>query len=422
MTYICSDCITESDLADRINTDGTRQVCDECHTRKRRTYSLKRLAAIIDEVFQYHYRPGEEVPYFANPEDDRPGVRQKGEDFSSVIQDLLGTYLNCHEELLAEIAELDDSDPYSGEPPIYDDFTNYERVKYWAMDGDPEWDDVLNDIKYSSRFFSQKAKDFFSFVFEDYERLSARVGPATKPVVARKKKGLRLYRARVAKDNAELNEFAKNPFSTIGPPPQRFEGRGGRMNASGITVLYCAMDVQTCLAEMRPAIGSNMAVIEMGTTRTLRLLDFERLEYAINSQILGEFHPEYFRARRRLAIQQRLHHLVSRPVTPDKESDYLITQTMSEYLYRVHPRPFDGIIFRSAQRKSGKNVVLFPERTQKYGAADKRFAVEYIENSAQVYSTEAVRYTHSQPFRLHEHISFDFLIPPIGIPDVGDPF
>ncbi len=117
MTYICSNCITEQGLANRIDTDGTRQVCNEFRIRKRRTYSLKKLAMSIDEVFKHHYSPGEEVPYFANPDDDRPDYKQKGHEFSSVVQELLGTYLDCHEELLKEIVELDDSDLYSREPP-----------------------------------------------------------------------------------------------------------------------------------------------------------------------------------------------------------------------------------------------------------------------------------------------------------------
>ncbi|MDO9420421.1 MAG: RES family NAD+ phosphorylase [Herminiimonas sp.] len=294
----------------------------ECRIRKRRTYSLSQLAKIIDTVFRDLYVFGEEVPYLGHPDDDHPSYRQRGEDFSSILQILLGTYLNCHDELTAEIYELDDHDPRDGGESFYDDSFNYELNRYWEIDVEPEWNAVLNDLKYSSRFFSDRAKNFFSFVFENYDLLSTHGARNRRmPIRLKTKAGLTLHRARIAKNDEELKKFSISPVLEIGPPSPSADGRGGRMHAAGIAVLYCATDIQTCLAEMRPSIGAKMATIEMKTTRALRLLNFEQLERASTSKMPGVFHPDYFLSQRRLAIQKRLHSFISRPITPDKESD-----------------------------------------------------------------------------------------------------
>ena len=59
---------------------------------------------------------------------------------------------------------------------------------------------------------------------------------------------------------------------------------------------------------------------------------------------------------------------ISKPVTKDgrEHIDYVPSQVMSEFFAQVYqlpgetPRHLDGIIYRSAVRPGGKNVVLFP--------------------------------------------------------------
>ena len=51
--------------------------------------------------------------------------------------------------------------------------------------------------------------------------------------------------------------------------------------------------------------------------------------------------------------------VLRRPVVPGHEDEYLITQTLTEYLAHVHLPAFDGVIFQSVQRRGGANMVLF---------------------------------------------------------------
>ena len=190
------------------------------------------------------------------------------------------------------------------------------------------------------------------------------------------------------------------------------------MNAAGVAVFYGALDSDTCLAEMRPALGGRVLVGEFRTTRPLRVLDFRRLEGARLAE-LSYFDSKYGEQRERAVFLRRLHGLISRPVVPGHEDEYLITQTLTEYLAHVHRPTFDGVIFQSVQRQGGANLVLFGRDGFEQlidiaeGNADKLplftpplpegepkqillFPVEHVTNSAKLYVTRSIEYSHHE--------------------------
>ena len=174
------------------------------------------------------------------------------------------------------------------------------------------------------------------------------------------------------------------------------------MNADGVVVFYGAMDSETCLAEMRPALGGDTAVIELLTTRPLRMLDFTRLENSYGKG-LNYFQPDFNEEVARRTFLRRLQNLISQPVVPSREAYYVITQTMAEYLAHVHQPSFDGILFKSVQRAEGTNVVLFAERDETEQDAgqgkprgERTFPITYVDKSFQLFSTEEIKYKHTQ--------------------------
>ena len=67
--------------------------------------------------------------------------------------------------------------------------------------------------------------------------------------------------------------------------------RVGRIKAEKITIFYGATDKDTCLAELRPAIGQESAIIALQTTKILRMLDFTRMRTAYKS--LSDFQSDF---------------------------------------------------------------------------------------------------------------------------------
>ena len=131
------------------------------------------------------------------------------------------------------------------------------------------------------------------------------------------------------------------------------------MNVDGVTVFYGALESETCLAELRPHIGGQAAVITVRTTSALRLLDFTKIKDS--GRVLSYFQPDFNDQAEKNNFLRRLGSLISQPVGQGREADYLITQTMAEYLAHVHAKPFDGLLYKSVQKQGGTNIVLFPQ-------------------------------------------------------------
>lgn len=179
----------------------------------------------------------------------------------------------------------------------------------------------------------------------------------------------------------------------VGPPPAE-SARPGRMNAEGVAVLYAAHDIETCVAEMRPALGSEVAIIGMQTTHALRILDFSLLNEARSLKGLSYFQPDLNDQIDRSNFLRQLHKLISQPVVPGREADYIITQTMAEYLAHVHDKSFDGISFSSVQRDGGINIVIFAENNYPSQKHTQSFRVKYIDESIKLLKTSAIMYSH----------------------------
>lgn len=132
----------------------------------------------------------------------------------------------------------------------------------------------------------------------------------------------------------------------------------------------------------------------MKTTRALRVLHFARLDEARTGKALSYFQPDFNDQAERRAFLRRLHSLISQPIVPGREADYLITQTMAEYLAHVHNKPFDGILYSSVQRAGGMNIVLFPEKGLLTDEPADAFRVKCVDDTVRLVSTTAIRYSH----------------------------
>lgn len=379
-TAICTKCIEDEHLRKFVQIEGSFVECSACHGAEEKGFTVEQLCAFLDPLIRRNFGPDEE-----------------GEPLSSVVQEVLGQCYDFEEEIIAELVRIDDYDPRDGDEPFYDDTASYSEVgrrfsisHYYAR-----WDMLLEELKHKRRFFSSSAKSLFSIMFEGVETLKSRnpVGNVREDVVCELTAGTRLFRARICDSAATMQDMFKAPFNQVGPaPPSR--ARAGRMNAEGVPVLYCARDADTCLAELRPAIGGDAAVIELSVKRSLRLLDFSRLERSYGGEKLSYFQPDFAQVIERGLFLRKLHDLISQPVTPGNEADYVITQTMAEYLAHVHQPPFDGVLFKSVQRAGGVNVALFADPNFLNVSPLELFPLEYIDRSLTFHTTESIHYKH----------------------------
>jgi hypothetical protein len=228
-------------------------------------------------------------------------------------------------------------------------------------------------LKTNARCFSPTAASQLTSFFECIGEQETRGG---RPLVVDAGPGTSfqaLYRARVFRSDDKLKAALGRPDIHLGPPPLPLAAGG--MNARGILAFYGSNNQKAAIAEVRPPVGSQIAVVQFEIIRKLRLLDLTALNDVRSTASLADFG---LAGKLEGAIFLRsLSGRLTRPVMPDDEpSDYLATEAVVHFLATEAQVPIDGIIFSSVQAVGDVfNVVLFhraarvepmnvPERTE----------------------------------------------------------
>lgn len=355
---VCWNCVKDKYLKAIIQEKGVVQPCLECDGSNRKALTADALAELLDPVLREHYAHGEQVPKFGD--NDTYWEEQGGDPLSHIVQEALEEDISFYEEVVDALIENDGARPQDGEEPFFANDINYVPTRVVAYHLHETWDFVAEDLKHNRRFFSSTAKELFDGLFDEIEaRQYWDVEQRQSVTVVRElPEGFELFRARVCNSNEDVKDALKDPLKNIGPPPPA-HARASRMNVDGVAVFYGALESEACLAELRPHIGGEAAVIKVRTTKALRLVDFTKIKDSFRA--LTYFQPDFNQQAEKNKFLQQLGNLISEPVTPGREADYLITQTMAEYLAHVHAHPFDGLLYKSVQKKGGTNIVLFPK-------------------------------------------------------------
>lgn len=404
---VCVDCIVDDALRELVRAEGYDQACVECGEIST-AVSIKDLAAIIDHYIREHFVPGPYERRYDSGDGDSYLEEQQGEGLSSVVQDVVGQYFEFNDALVDALIENDPADIRDGDEPFYASDINYVEKRIYVGHLHEEWHAITSELRTERRFFSDRARKFFDWLFEGIEDLwfyepnedrepKLLLEPAKLGVIQQWPAGTVLYRSRRADTCKDYTQQVLNPPVELAPPTSK-DARAGRMNAEGVTIFYGALDAETCLAEMRSSIGGYTVLGRFATTKALRVLDFGRLDKAYwDGKQLSFFQSDFDEQVMRRKFRRQLHKLISKPVIPDHEDEYLITQVLAEYLGYVRSASFDGLLFASTQYEDGTNVILFPKQTDptfenENSGTLARFPLRYVDDSAEIYRTKGIRY------------------------------
>jgi hypothetical protein len=176
------------------------------------------------------------------------------------------------------------------------------------------------------------------------------------------------FRAQVGVDEVERTDEEGNlvgcdtvGFGSARMRPLLDRAMEGRINPSGIPVLYLATTEQTAISEVRPWIGSEISVAQFRVLRDVKMLDLSRghgktaIDELTFGELLGEDLPS--EEKKRNAVWVDIDNAFSRPVTKsDDAADYVPTQILAELFQSVG---YDGVIYRSQFGERGHNLALF---------------------------------------------------------------
>ena len=385
---LCSDCVGESYLREKIRHHGAVGVCFYCGGEDRLTFSTEQVADEIEIALEEHYDCTASVPsnyeYMMINELDYDWER-KGYPIADVIADCAEIASDTAEDIRSVLFDRhDDFERVKmGEENPFDEDAQYEDKDVDDAESQAGWAHFEKSLQTEGRFFNRSAEATIASVFEG---LGAHKAAEDRPIIVEAGPATQLdavYRARVFQADEKLEEALKSPVKEIGPPPSR-AAASGRMNAHGIAVFYGATDAKIALTEVRPPVGSKVVVGRFELIRAVRLLDIEALRSVyVDGSI---FDRDYIRRLERAKFLRWLSTQMTLPVMPNDEPfGYLATQAIADFLAAEADPPLDGILYPSVQGSEAKlNVVLFHKASRVEALA----IPEGTEISAQLSSSE----------------------------------
>ena len=206
-------------------------------------------------------------------------------------------------------------------------------TKEWILpDGD--WSRFENSIKFESRFhFALRFND------DNFKIAAARC-------VTRLRRSASFYRARKSPDGLVFTRGGMFP-----PPKEKCVS--GRLNPSGIQILYLADSPDTATAEMRLKVKEKFCIAQFALKRDLNVLDLTRID--VMSPFAEHMDPFFYLANR--ATLKNIANEFRRVVDgSNNDLDYLITQYVCDVIKRCG---WAGVIYDSTLHPGGRNLALF---------------------------------------------------------------
>ena len=372
MTCVCPRCFGEKGLKRRIEEIRPNYPNEKCTFHPRyKGVPIEAVTEIIDPVFRNHFGIGD---YFRHMDE------QEGDPLHLAVAELVES---VDDEIAEAIAQKlrDDEDywPADGGDPFYDEDQNYIRYEPEEFYHSDLWRNFCESIVHAQRFFNTDAKQLIAELFDEihFQRDQHKRAPVYE--IKPGDPNSMFHRARIADHLDKQEEITKNPAEKLGPPPKRLR-RAGRMNPAGVACFYGAFDLETCIAELRPAVGLTIIGATFELIRPIFVLDATLFEAPMSSMSL--FSKKHMSRIQQWKFMRNFMQEIAKPVRPsDEHLDYIPTQAVAEYFLHHHEfkqngksAKIEGIIYRSAQYPGGRNIVLLGDAAQvkKPATTDKK--------------------------------------------------
>lgn len=371
----CRDCIGETYLKSLIGKQTYQKKCDYCSSLSQYYISIEELAAKIQDAIRGHFCATSDEPdcvqsiMMSDPECDYLWEREGG-TVAEIVQDCA----LVDEQIASDVQECLDFDSYRRNDEYFlerefDSEIRYQRLTRYRSHWHDLWRNTELELKNQTRFFSQNVVQTFDRIFDKIEDFSV---PGSS-IFRKFKMGASFYRARVFQTDESLKSALEKPALFLGPPVAK-PASAGRMNAHGISVFYGSTSPKVALAEVRPPVGSRVAIAKFSLLRDVKLLDLRSFKKLSAKGSI--FDSRYADRLGRAEFLRTFCEKITIPVMPGNEaSEYLITQAIADYLSDSKRFDLDGIVYPSVQDESSKaiNIVLFHKSARSYGSNDTIF-------------------------------------------------
>lgn len=224
-----------------------------------------------------------------------------------------------------------------------------------------KWNQIRDELRSNRRFFAER------LLGED-DQWDKFFGVSNNTI----DNGTRFYRGRI---NTKEDEIFTHEDDLRMPPPNI--APAGRANVAGIPYLYLTTDEETVMYECRASAGDHISIGIFENPKEIKIVDF-----TFTPDLFEAYNIITFDLKTTLqqylffsAISKDLSHPIRR--YDNKELDYLSTQFVCEYIRLAGQQ---GVLFKSSQHPTGKNLVLFNNKDVEFKGVNQRVVGDIIMN------------------------------------------
>ncbi|GAA6169766.1 RES family NAD+ phosphorylase [Sessilibacter corallicola] len=227
---------------------------------------------------------------------------------------------------------------------------SFDEINQFAL----EWGNFIDSIHHQHRFFNKYGKEYLDKLFESLFQY-IQDNPDWITTID---SNTTIFRARIATDEKIRESIKTAPIEQLGPTPCHL-ATNQRMSPDGISVLYGALNRETCINEIRPLVGDTVVSAEFRALKEIKLLNLNTLEKF--SVCLDIFDDKYLQYTHSEHFFKELIFLMSRPAREEHKNSYLPTQIIFEYLSIKMGPELDDLLYSSVQSNhAGNCLALFP--------------------------------------------------------------
>ena len=356
---ICIACVGDPITKQFILNNGDLQDCSRHGDVGKNTISIAEMGNAFAEAFHTYYSPSSTYRReFDGPDDDNGHDVLKGQNSNEILEENLGSeYPKIAEGI---INYLIDGEPRGkpGDPEErgwdFDALYEYQGISTHQHDHSWQW--FKDHIAHERRFFGKEALGVLDELF-GHESSINWIG-VDSPIQTIQSEERVIYRGRIARNKEEVEKFLADPISQLSPPPPPL-ATAGRLNPHGIRRFYGAFDVETCIRELRPAIGDLVIITEFNIKKPIQVYDFTVFKDGFLTPNLFDENTSWEDLSKRRFLYD-LHKDITQPVTGHSEPlSYLPTQMIAEF--SEHEMLVEGVITYSSQvdDEDAENITLF---------------------------------------------------------------
>lgn len=331
--FCCSNCFADAEIKAIIDGKKTTGHCDFCGEDSVHVYEIgadQTIAELLDGLIDI-YTPISDLPA------DFP--REKTDLMKNIFCSNLRIF-NLKPDVAYRLITAICTDRYKEQPDLFDSPVGIEQVQdhdYLEENSILKnycWDDFVKGIKHKNRFHSDYINTDKLFIF-----LRCAVKPHHKGEV--------MFRSRICPDEKGFER------EVMGAPDNK--AKGGRVNPTGISILYLADSIETTLYEIRAGVYDLVSVGQFELLRDIKVINLANID-CISPFIGIDYGFDFTQYAMNIEHLRMIAQEIAKPLRNGNVLDYLPTQYISDF---IRSKGYDGIEYRSTMSKKGTNLAVF---------------------------------------------------------------